>query len=589
MIEITYDRPKNIISPHPAKREQKDKMTNYRDRLRHNILFETISDEAFSQIENKLEKKHFPAGEIIFEDDASGDELYLIAAGRVAIEKQTRTGETKTLALLHAGDFFGELELIDGRPRSARVRAFDDCVAFALGKSGFEELIAGNHTFVIRLMQVLSLRLRASNNHFLTELEKHTQQWKREIGNLERLIEATKNLNSTFDLDDLFKIILDTALKIVDGDRGTLFLVDEKKNELWSKMFVGNERVLIKLPMGKGIAGYVAATGDTLNIEDAYLDLRFNPKIDKKTGYRTRSILCMPLKNKDSKIVGVLQLLNKRKGAFTREDENFLRALSIHAAIAIENARLYEAEKAFHQMREEVRLAAKIQLELLPKSNPKIPGYDISGMSIPAKEVGGDYYDFIQLENSHLAICLGDVSGKGLPASLLMANVQATLRGQLLGESSPKTCLDRSNRLLYRSTSSDKFVTLFCGMLEPANHRFIYANAGHDHPFLLKKDRISRLKAGGIVLGIMEQFPYQDDEIYFEPGDVLAICSDGIAEARNGEDNMFGEDKIMELLAENRSDSSENILNKLIKAVNEFSAGVPQSDDITMVVIRRPA
>ncbi|MBA4311384.1 MAG: hypothetical protein C0417_02025 [Chlorobiaceae bacterium] len=563
-------------------------MTQHQERLRNNILFETISDSAFRAVAGKMEEKQFPAGTVILEDNANGSELYLLVEGRVTIVKQTKTGENKMLALLHNGDFFGELELIDGRARSARVTALDNCTVYTLDKNDFDALLIKNHPFALRVMQVLSLRLRATNNHFISELEKHTQQWKQEVDKLENLIEATKNVNSTLDLDKLLKIILDTALKIVDGDRGTLYLVDEPKKELWSKLFVGKERVTIKLPIGKGIAGYVAATGDTLNIEEAYTDPRFNPAIDKKSGYRTKSILCMPLKNKEKKIVGVLQLLNKRKGIFTQDDEHFLRALSIHAAIAIENARLYESEKAFQQMREEVRLAAKIQLELLPKTNPKIQCYDIAGKSIPAKAVGGDYYDFILLDESHLGICLGDVSGKGLPASLLMANLQATLRGQSFGECSPKECLSRSNTLLYRSTSADKFVTLFYGLLDIKNHKLTYSNAGHDNPFLLTSgNSTKRLKIGGIVLGIMEKFPFEEEVAELKSGDLIAIYSDGIAEAMNGKDEMFGEDRIFELLQSNRSESAEKIIDLIIEGVKKFAGATPQSDDITLVIIKR--
>jgi sigma-B regulation protein RsbU (phosphoserine phosphatase) len=562
-------------------------MTTGIDRLRLNILFETISDDAFEEVRKKMNERRYSADEIILEDNADGEDLYLLVEGRVKIVKQTKTGEEKLLALLHSGDFFGELELIDGRPRSARVAALEDCIIFTMNKHDFNNLLYQSHPFALRVMQVLSLRLRATNNHFISELEKHTLFSRMELRKLEQLIEATKNVNSTLDLDKLLKIILDTALDIVDCERGTLYLVEEAKRELWSKVLIGSERVTIKLPIGKGIAGYVAATGDTINLSDAYLDARFNPKIDKKTGFRTKTVLCMPLKNKDDKIVGVLQLLNKHKGLFTHDDENFIRALSIHAAIAIENARLYEEEKAYRQMREEVRLAAKIQLELLPKSFPVIDGYDIAGKSIPAQEVGGDYFDFIPLQDDRLAICLGDVSGKGLPASLLMANLQATLRGQSFGECSPRNCLERSNSLLYHSTSPDKFVTLFYSHLDTKKHRLTYSNAGHDNPFLLTSEKITRLKKGGIVLSIMDKFPYEEEMLELSRGDVLVIYTDGIAEAMNSKGEMFGEQRLSEILQANRQEASTKIIDTVFDAVKKFAGAAPQSDDITMVVVKR--
>lgn len=563
-------------------------MTNSADRLRLNILFETISDDAFREVREKLIEKHYHAGEIILEDNTDGEDLFLILEGRVKILKQTKTGEERMLALLHAGDFFGELELIDGRPRSARVIALEECIVYIMGKHDFNQLLYRDHPFALRVMQVLSLRLRASNNHFICELERNTQASLSELRKLEQLIEATKNVNSTLDLDKLLKIILDTALKIVNGDRGTLYLVDESKGELWSKVFIGKERVTIKLPIGKGIAGYVAATGETINLEDAYLDPRFNPRIDKKTGYRTATVLCMPLKNKEDKIVGVLQLLNKHRGLFSRDDENFIRALSIHAAIAIENARLYESEKEYQQMREEVRLAAKIQLELLPKSAPKVGGYDIAGKSIPAKVVGGDYFDFIPINDNRLAICLGDVSGKGLPASLLMANLQATLRGQTFRDCSPSDCLIRSNKLLFRSTSSDKFVTVVYGLLDTSQHTFRYSNAGHDNPFLISADKsIMRLRAGGIVLGIMDGFSFEEETFEIKPGDFIVIYSDGITEAMNTKEDMFGEDRLAAILTEHSYNSAQQIIDAVLDAVRKFAGNAPQSDDMTIVVVKR--
>ncbi len=565
-------------------------MTQLNDFLRLNILFESLDDDAYKEIRNSLSERRFPAGEVILEENTEGQELYLIAEGRVKIIKHTKTGDEKLLALLHAGDFFGELELIDGRLRSARVIAAENCILFVLGKEAFLHLLNRSHPFALRVMQVLSLRLRAANNHFISELEKHTQQTHKEFRNMEQLIEATKIVNSTLELDKLLKVILDTALKIVDGDRGTLYLLDKSKQELWSKIFIGTERVTIRLPLGKGIAGYVAATGETINIQDAYLDLRFNPEVDRKTGYRTKTILCIPLRNKENEIVGVLQLLNKHSGFFTRDDENFIRALSIHAAIAIENARLYEAEREYQQVREEIRLAAKIQHELLPKVTPRVSGYDIAGKYVPAKMVGGDYFDFIQISPSKLVVCLGDVSGKGLPASLLMANVQATLRGQSLAVSSPKTCITNANKLLFHSTASDKFVTLFYGTLDTDEHLLLYCNAGHDNPVLLNsRKQIRRLKSGGVVLGIMEDFLYKEEAVRIQPGDLLVIYSDGIVEAMNRKGDMFGEERLITMLQKHRKDTAPQIIDSVFNGVVDYIRGAEQSDDMTMVVVKRDA
>jgi K+-sensing histidine kinase KdpD len=314
--------------------------SQYVDKVRHNILFTNITDEEFDTVKDRLREKRFVASEIVFEDESGGDELYLIADGRVKITKRTRFGEEILLGLLHSGDFFGELELLDERPRSARTTCVDDSVLFALHKSDFQHLLVQSHSFSVNLLQMLSLRLRSVNHTFVKEIEHNTERAITELNRLTQLIDAAKTVNSTLDLDRLLGIILDTALKGVDAESGTLYIVDDVKQELWSKVLKGSELVEIRLPIGKGIAGHVAATGDVANIADAYLDPRFNPEFDRKSGYRTKTILCMPMKNKDDKIVGVFQLLNKRKDQFTYDDESFIDALSIHGAIAIENARL---------------------------------------------------------------------------------------------------------------------------------------------------------------------------------------------------------------------------------------------------------
>jgi len=560
---------------------------SYAGRLRLNILFENVDDDLFARVLPKLRERHFRAGGVIVEDNTEGDELFLLVEGRVRIIKRTRTGEENLLALLHSGDFFGELELVDARPRSARVIAVEDCVVFSLRKADFDALLEESHPFAVRLMQVMSIRLRALNNHFVRELESFERKSSAELGKLGQLIDASRALNSTLDLGKLLEIILDTALTTVDGDRGTVYLVDHAKRELWSIILKGNHQVTIRLPLGKGIAGYVAASGDTLNIPDAYLDARFNPDVDAQTGYRTRTILCMSMKNKDGVIVGVFQLLNKRDGAFTPADENFISALSIHAALAIENARLYEEEKALSRIREEVRLAARIQTDLLPTSVPDVPGYELAGISIPAQMVGGDYFDFIRLEEGRVGVCLGDVSGKGMPAALLMANLQATLRGQTLTGGDSAACVGRSNRLLYETTSPEKFVTLIYGALDPSAHTFRFTNAGHEYPFLFRaKGKPLRPESGGLVLGIMPEYPYVEETLEFQPGDVLVIASDGICESMDSNHEQFGTERMIASIGPKRGAHAREILDALVEAAKKHAGPAPQYDDMTIVAVR---
>ncbi|MFI5251717.1 MAG: ATP-binding protein [Bacteroidota bacterium] len=308
--------------------------------IRYNVLFETASEETLREILKNIQVLSVREGEIIFEDESSGGCLYLLLTGSVKVTKITKRGDEAILAILHSGDFFGELELIDGRPRSARAVAISHCKVAILYQQQFDDILKRDHNFMVNLLRMLSLRLRTSDQMVILHSERHVAALQLQIDKMHKLIEASKTVNSTLDTDKLLSIILQTATATVRADRGTLYLIDEIKGELWSKVLQGKEMVEIRLPIGKGIAGYVAAMGETINIPDAYADRRFNPDFDKKTGYRTKTILCMPMRNRDNKVIGVFQLLNKIQGAFTKDDEEYIDALSVHASIAVENAQL---------------------------------------------------------------------------------------------------------------------------------------------------------------------------------------------------------------------------------------------------------
>jgi sigma-B regulation protein RsbU (phosphoserine phosphatase) len=292
-----------------------------------------------------------------------------------------------------------------------------------------------------------------------------------------------------------------------------------------------------------------------------------------------------------NRLIGILAVFNKKDNApFTEDDKRLLSIIAAQSGQILENARLYETEKSLISMQEEVRLASNIQLELLPKKFPDIAGYEIAGRSIPAQMVGGDYFDFIPMADNRLALSLGDVSGKGLPASLLMANLQATLRGQTLVNSTARDCVVRSNKLLYESTSPEKFVTLFYSILDPVKHELVYCNAGHDHPFLLSPGKEPvRLKTGGIVVSIMDSFPFDEAVVHLEPGDTVVVYSDGIPEAMNTEKELFGEERLTELLLKNHHLSPIELIDTIISTAKTFAGRMPQSDDMTILVVKRKA
>jgi sigma-B regulation protein RsbU (phosphoserine phosphatase) len=288
-------------------------------------------------------------------------------------------------------------------------------------------------------------------------------------------------------------------------------------------------------------------------------------------------------------MIGLLTVFNKRNEAqFTSADQRLLDIIAAQSAHVIENARLYREEQELIRFREEMRFASEIQIQLLPKEQPVLMGYKIAGKSIPASEVGGDFYDFISIDANRFAFWLGDVSGKGIPAAILMANIQATLRGQTLTESSCKDCVALANTILYHNTAPGKFATLFYGIIDISTNELTYCNAGHNIPLFLSKDnKISPLENGGMAIGIMPWVHYEHVNIPFKPGDRLVLFSDGIPEAMNSNEDFFGEERLTELVIKNRDKLPDELIDLILKEISVFSGSLAQTDDITLVIITR--
>ena len=255
------------------------------------------------------------------------------------------------------------------------------------------------------------------------------------------------------------------------------------------------------------------------------------------------------------------------------------------------NDQLAELNRLLSQRIEEelakVRLAARIQRDLLPKHPPVIPGYALAGRSIPAQTVGGDYFDFIPRDEC-LALCVADVSGKGLPASLLMANVQAAVRSQVLAHASVTECLERTNTLLFRCTDQGKFVTAFFGVLDCQRHLLTYSNAGHNPPLLFRGGmKRERLETGGLVLGIFDETAFEESTCRLDRGDLLVVYSDGITEASDMNGEEFGEEGIIAVVNRERHQGPAQVLDAILKAALDFSGDQLQLDDMTMVVLQR--
>jgi phosphoserine phosphatase RsbU/P len=419
-------------------------------------------------------------------------------------------------------------------------------------------------------------------------LQDEVRRLRRAVDELSILNDLARAIGASTNGEEIMQIIIRRSLRAVNADQGVITLVEEEEQSM--KTLIRTRVSSADDPeyhLHQALLGWMHLNKKPLVVEDPRHDPRFRG-VQWDTSIHT--VLCVPLIVK-SALRGVLTLYNKKDGLpFTSDDQRLLAIISAQSAQVIENARLIEEEKAYIKMQQEVGLAAKIQLDLLPRQNIAVPGYDIAARTIPAQSIGGDYYDFIPTSEGTLAICLGDVSGKGLPASLLMANLQATLRGQTLVSHRAAECLARSNKLLYRSTSPEKFATLFYGVLDPEHHTMIYSNAGHDWPYHIAADgSYTRLKTGGLMLGLFEEHRYEDEQIAFALGDLLVIQSDGITEAMNPRQEEFGEAKLQELLLANKGCSASEIIDLVVREVRKHAGANIQSDDITIMAIKRTA
>ncbi len=289
-------------------------------------------------------------------------------------------------------------------------------------------------------------------------------------------------------------------------------------------------------------------------------------------------------------VKGVLVVGKKLHGGlFTRDDISFIEALGNTALAALENARLFQEEVNKKRLESEIALAHDIQMKLLPDKIPHFEGYDLAAVSISSKQVGGDYYDFIPLSKHEMLVAIADVSGKGMPASLLMANIQAALRALAPLRLELPDMTERINAIVYQNTGADKFITFFCGIINSKDSTFTYVNAGHNPPMLLRSDgSVSELNEGGIILGILDFTPpYKQGTVTLSDGDVLLLYTDGVSEAMDTQNVEFSEAQTCNVLKESSGESACTIVKHIIEKVQTHAGDAPQSDDITLAVVKK--
>ena len=395
------------------------------------------------------------------------------------------------------------------------------------------------------------------------------------------LIRAGRELAGHRPLEELFQVIMDLSVEAVNAGRGVLMTL-EREGQLEVRAHRGDG-----FKISSTVRDRVLHEKASLLVRDAQLDqaLREHMSIVEQ---RVHSMIAVPLQTND-RVIGLIYVDSPHLiREFSREDLNLLTVMANVAAIRIEHARLSEIEEAERAMAKDMEQAALIQKQLLPAAPPKIAGLDIAGKTTACRTVGVDYFDYLTFPDGRVAMLVGDVAGKGMPASLLMSSLQA--RVQVLFEEAGDLArkITRLNKTICANCPDNRFITFFMTVVNPPTGELVYTNAGHNPPLLVRASGgFEKLAGGGIILGILPVATYQECTTQMQPGDILVMFSDGVTEAVSPADEDFGEERLAAAVAKLRDRPAAEIIESIEAAVAEFTQGAPAADDITVVIARR--
>ena len=403
------------------------------------------------------------------------------------------------------------------------------------------------------------------------------------LNSIQALIRAGQELSSHRPLSELFPLILDLSITAVGAARGLLMILE--KDELVAQAAHGSD-----FQISRAVRDRVIKEKASLLVQDAQFDTALAGR-QSIVMQGMRSILAVPLQTRD-RVIGLIYVDTQNLiRPFTQEDLNLLTVMANVAAIRIEHARLAEVEQNERVFARELAQAAEIQRGLLPANSPQIRGVDLDGRNFPCHGVGGDYYDYFPYPDGRIGIVVADVAGKGMPAAMMMSNMQAHMQVYTETFREPAEVVARLNKSLAARCPGNRFITFFLGLLDLVTGEMTYCNAGHNPPILVRKNGTSeQLAGGGMILGIFAGAAYENRTITLEQGDLLALFSDGITEAcQPGLEEEFGEERLTELLVANLSSSSPVVIEKVMESLNSWGAGESFADDVTIVVVRRTA
>jgi len=402
-----------------------------------------------------------------------------------------------------------------------------------------------------------------------------------------RILDVVQKLAQPIDLIHMLSEVVDAGKSVMAADKAALWLHEPASGELIMK--VPQLKMPPRIAMGEGLVGQCLATREIINVADAYRDPRFLGAVDKATGYKTQSVLNVPLLGWEKQPVGVLQLLNKSIGVFDESDERVASALAAQCAVAVQRAQLMEALLLNERLDEEVSLAREIQMSTLPTEMPEVPGYDVHGQFLPTGHAGGDLFDLAML-GGRLFILMGDATGHGFGPALSATQMQAMLRVAFRCGADLDEAYRHVNNQLQEDLPDDRFVTAFMGFLDPQRHEIHYHSGGQGPilHFRAEGEQCDWYRPTTFPVGILEiDEAGEAQRLHMAPGDILVLLSDGIYEFENRQGARFGEQRVAELLRFHHRLPAAELARQILNATFEHGEGVSQQDDITLVVVRR--
>jgi sigma-B regulation protein RsbU (phosphoserine phosphatase) len=411
---------------------------------------------------------------------------------------------------------------------------------------------------------------------------------------LRMLLDITKKISRSLDLQEVLNLVMDTLDSLIPYDAAGIFLVkcvDEAEVAEGEEPCVFQAEAVrgydiqeltnLHLKIGEGLIGKVALTAEPITSPDVRKEPLY---INARTA--TRSEMLAPIIS-NTEVIGVFDLESDELDAYSEDDLQVLMLLASQVAIIIEKVMLHEQLIEKKRLEGQLEVARQVQLELLPAKDPQLEGYDISAYNFPTEEVSGDYYDWVRIFDDQIGLVIADVSGKGVPAALLMAFLRASLRAATHIGYSPHVSMAKVNYLLWESIERNQFVTAFYGILDVTNKTLSYTNAGHNPPLLLDKEgNATFIDKGSLPLGMFKDTRYHEYYLTTEPGDMLVLYTDGVTEANNSRGEEFGRDRLAEAVKANRKLTARNLIAAVHQIVIDWTEGLGATDDVTFFVIK---